>query len=396
MTMRTTYHAAALGLLCLGHTVPAAAACDATNLFRLDWDSYASATLPTTATRTFTITNGAGASRTVSLQFSGDNADYISVSGVQAPAISNAVITTPTNEKVLMLASTFDARVNNIASTTDVAVITFSFSAPVRDVSLKLVDIDFANAQYRDFVRVTGRQATTSYNPALSTPYSTGAGWTSPSTVRIGAYTQSGHTLAANDAIGWNTASANNAQNGDLNISFIAPIDQLEIRYANGPAAYTNGAIGQQGIGVHDISFCPMPALQITKSSAPIGSSGESRFAVPGNDMVYSITVANNGGSPVDLGSVRIEDLLPANLAFYNGDFDGAGPITGPFEFVAGTSGATCCTAGTITYGSGGGPSWGYTPATGYDPVVRALRWMPGGSMAANSSFTIRFRARIN
>ncbi len=396
MTMRTSYLAAMLTLTAPLWAGPALANCDATNRFQLDWDSYANGSLSTATTHNYTLTNGAGATRNVSLQFTGDNADYITISGVTAPAINNTIIGTPTNEKVLFLASIFDARVNNINSTNNVAIITFNFSTAVHNVSLKLVDIDFANRQYRDFVRVSGRLATTNYNPALSTPYYSGAGWTSPSTVRIGPHTQSGHTLAANEAVGWDTASGNFAQNGDLNVSFAAPINQLEIRYANGPAAYTSGTIGQQGIGVHDISFCPMPALVITKSSAPIGTVGESRFAVPGNDMIYSITVANNGGSPVDLDSVRIEDLLPANLSFFNGDFDGSGPLTGPFEFLAGSSGASCCTASNISYGTGSSPTWGYSPAAGYDPAVRALRWLPGGSIAANSSFTIRFRARIN
>jgi len=53
-------------------------------------------------------------------------------------------------------------------------------------------------------------------------------------------------------------------------------------------------------------------------------------------------------------------------------------------------------TAANVTYSNNGGTTYTYVPAAGYDPAVNRLRFAPGGTMAANSSFTIKFRARIN
>ena len=67
----------------------------------------------------------------------------------------------------------------------------------------------------------------------------------------------------------------------------------------------------------------------------------------------------------------------------------------GPFELTAGSSGVTLPAAGRA-YSNNNGSTYAYAPAAGYDANVDAVRLTPSGSMAANSSFTIRFRARIN
>ena len=36
-----------------------------------------------------------------------------------------------------------------------------------------------------------------------------------------------------------------------------------------------------------------------------------------------------------------LTDILPANVTFYNGDYNAASPGMGPFELTAGTSGVT-------------------------------------------------------
>ena len=42
-----------------------------------------------------------------------------------------------------------------------------------------------------------------------------------------------------------------------------------------------------------------------------------------------------------------------------------------------------------------GGGSYAYSPASGYDAAVNAIRLAPQGTMAPNSTFTIRFRAQV-
>jgi uncharacterized repeat protein (TIGR01451 family) len=118
------------------------------------------------------------------------------------------------------------------------------------------------------------------------------------------------------------------------------------------------------------------------------------RFNAPGSDVIYSLTLTNSNSSPIDLNQVIVTDPLPAQVSFLNGDIDGGGPLTTNFEFVPGTSGLTFAAAN-LSYSNNGGTSYAYTPAAGYDPLVTAIRLNPQGTMAANSSFTLRFRARI-
>jgi uncharacterized repeat protein (TIGR01451 family) len=140
-----------------------------------------------------------------------------------------------------------------------------------------------------------------------------------------------------------------------------------------------------------------MPSLAVAKTSAPYITTAGSpdRFNAPGSDVAYTLTVTNSGGSPVDLSSLVLTDVLPANVTFYNGDYNPASPGMGPFELTAGSSGITL-PAGGRAYSNNNGSTYVYTPAAGYDANVDAVRLTPTGSMAANSSFTIRFRARIN
>jgi uncharacterized repeat protein (TIGR01451 family) len=136
-----------------------------------------------------------------------------------------------------------------------------------------------------------------------------------------------------------------------------------------------------------------MPSISTTKSSAPLGTTGAARFDAPGSDVVYTITVTNNGGSPVDASTIVLTDTLPAQASFYNGDFDTTLPGTDPFLLTAGTSGVTLVAANT-TY-SNNGTTYVYTPAAGYDANVKGVKFQPQGTMAANSSFTIKYRVQV-
>ena len=81
-------------------------------------------------------------------------------------------------------------------------------------------------------------------------------------------------------------------------------------------------------------------------------------------------------------------------MSFFNGDFDGAGAGTTNFALSANASEVSLA-AGGVAYSNNGGASYAYAPAAGHDAAVQRVRFAPTGSMAANSSFAIRFRARI-
>ena len=103
--------------------------------------------------------------------------------------------------------------------------------------------------------------------------------------------------------------------------------------------------------------------------------------------------MTNSGGSTVDSTGALISDTLPANVTFFNGDIDMLTPGTQNFAFTAGASGVTLGAANIIYLNAGGTP---ITPAAGYDPLVRTVRYAPQRTMAGNSTYNVRFRARVN
>ena len=106
----------------------------------------------------------------------------------------------------------------------------------------------------------------------------------------------------------------------------------VTISYGNFPLQSGESSTGQQCVGISRVRFCPMPALAIAKTSAPYITTAGSpdRFNAPGSDVAYTLTVTNSGGSPVDVSSLVLTDVLPANVTFYNGDYNAAVAGHGP------------------------------------------------------------------
>jgi len=70
--------------------------------------------------------------------------------------------------------------------------------------------------------------------------------------------------------------------------------------------------------------------LAVTKTVASL-IPGE--YAIPGNDMVYTFSVVNQGSGTVTTDSIVLIDELPAEIQFFNGDHDGPGPSTATIGF---------------------------------------------------------------
>lgn len=173
------------------------------------------------------------------------------------------------------------------------------------------------------------------------------------------------------------------------------------------PNGATRGADGQPNIAApseEDTPFCrapPFEPLIVSKTSAAAATTGPERFALPGNDRIYTITVENPSVA-IDDGSIIVTDILPDDIIIFTGDFGPAG--SGPIEFVDGIGAAAsaliCCNASQITYSSSAtGNDFSYTPNGDFDPAVRQVRIRPSGSMASGLStvtrFTLRFRSQI-
>jgi hypothetical protein len=277
----------------------------------------------------------------------------------------------------------------------------FTVAAPVRDFAVQINDVDFVDNQYRDWLQVNGTNASTLYTPTLSTPWGTNNSVAGPhsspsSSQLVGAATVPPVSVTARQSVGTG-ASGNNSTTGTIDANIIQPVQRVEVRYGNYPLTGIETITGQQAIGIQKISFCPLPELTVVKGSTPFATalSDPNRFNIPGADVIYSLTVSNSNTSPTDENMLTLTDILPPAVTFYNGDVDGTGPLSTNFEFLPGSSGLSM-PATSLAYSADNGATFSYTPAAGYDAAVKALKITPVGAMAANSSFTLRFRVRIN
>jgi uncharacterized repeat protein (TIGR01451 family) len=379
-------------------SMPVRAACDANNTYNFAFSSVANASLNYANTYTYTATNPLGATRTFTIAFATNGLSSIQVNGENMPQIGTS-LTTSTGAKTLQIGGVFSARTASITSNTRTIRTTLTFPVPVRDIIINTHDIDYTNNQFRDWFYVSGTDGTSTFVPALSSPAgnsNSGTRTNAASSVTFGSF-GAPFNITSNEGVG--TSDSNNAADdaGDVIISFPQPVTSVTLRYGNFPLQSGESATGQQFVGISRVRFCPMPAIAVAKTSAPYITTAGSpdRFNAPGSDVAYTLTVTNSGGSPVDVSSLVLTDVLPANMTFYNGDYNASSPGMGPFELTAGTSGVTL-PAGGRAYSNNNGATYVYAPAAGYDANVDAVRLTPSGSMAANSSFTIRFRARIN
>ncbi len=375
----------------------ARADCPAANRYSFSFANQAAATLSYGSSYTYTATSTALGNQNVTVSWQTNGVSSSVVANIQLPAISNLVTDGVATEN-LVVGGIFNARTADIGAGTNVIVTTITFPVPIRDFTIQLNDVDYASNQFRDWLRVVGTNGGQSYTPEMTTPFTNnntgGATTDASSTVEFGPRATA-PILTAQDVAG-NAASGNNSNNGTLTAVFPQPVTQVQLRYGNYPLMSGETTTGQQAFGIQSLSYCPMPQVTVVKSATPYatGATDPLRFDIPGSDVVYSLTVSNSNSSPVDVGSLQLTDLLPATMTFFNGDIDGTGPLTTNFEFVPGSSGMSL-TSSNLAYSSNGGSSYAYTPAAGYDASVNGVRFAPQGAMAANSSFTIRFRTRI-
>ena len=388
-----------LALLTLGTVRPAEAACPAGNQYNFSFSSLPIQTLAYGTTYNYTATTSGGATQPFSVLSTQNGLSSVTVGGENRPNISTSHHGGFT-VAALVVGGVLPSRTADITSGTRVMVTTFTFPVAVRDLTFTMYDVDFGADQFRDWVMIRGFNGASNYTGSHATPSGTnnGAGpyANGTSTLSLGPVSTP-FTITAQQAVG--TGAADNAVNtGNITVSFAQPVTSVEIRYGNYPLTTGETVTGQQAYGIGGVSFCPMPNLTVTKTSAPWSdpSNGTSNpKLIPGGDLIYTLTVANSNASTlsgVDLPALT--DVLASTLTFYNGDIDDAGPLTTNFEFVPGTSGLSFG-AGNLTYSNNGGSTYAYTPAAGYDTAVNALRFAPTGTFNANSSFSIRFRTRI-
>lgn len=156
--------------------------------------------------------------------------------------------------------------------------------------------------------------------------------------------------------------------------------------------------------GVERSQICIASAtITASKSVSMAGMTGNDRFAIPGNDVLYTIAATNIGSAAADLDSVFIVDTLPPEIEFFNGDIDGAGPAAGAAYFTQSGAGLSFSLATDLKFSNSATrpanlAACAYSPIAGYDPAVRHVCFNPKGAMSAGDpdpTFSVQFRARI-
>lgn len=390
-----------LGMLGLSALVasPAQAqvSCNASNQFAYDFAAQPAMALSYGGSYNWTASNGLGATQGFTLSFFTNGLDTAAVAGITMPQITNLVNDgNPTTANNLVIGGDLTARTTNITSNISVMRATFSFPVPIREFSMQVNDIDFTSNQFRDWINIRGINGAGTYIPAVVTPFGTnnsgGATSNASSSIQLGAVATP-LIVAANEGMG-NASSGNNANTGTMTVTFTQPVTSVVISYGNSNQSAGGTATGQQAYGIQWIRFCPMPNLSVNKTSAAVATSGIDKFNIPGSFVDYTITVTNSGGSTLDLNSAVIADILPPDVTYYHGDIDPGTAGIQTFVFAPGSSGLSLAAAN-VTYSNNNGASYAYTPASGLDANVDALRFSPAGTMAANSSFSVRFRTAI-
>ena len=137
--------------------------------------------------------------------------------------------------------------------------------------------------------------------------------------------------------------------------------------------------------------------------------NAEDLYAIPGNDVIYTINVSNSGPGSTDADSVVLIDAMPSEVEFFNGDIDTGGPDTFPGTDPVGFTQAngaalTFNYAADVAFSDSVTPppdfaACTYTPTVGYDSNVTYVCFNPKGVLGAGSpdpEFSVSFLSLIH
>lgn len=234
---------------------------------------------------------------------------------------------------------------------------TITLGATVPGAQFKIFDVDYGAGQFADKVTVTGYLGATAVSPVLTNGVA--------------------NYVLGTSAYGDGTSSDPQA-NGNVTVTFGAPIDRIVIAYGNHSLAPTNP--GLQAIAIHDITLCkPQAVLSVTKISSVISDpvNGTSfPKALPGAVMEYCILISNAG--PATATSLSATDTLPANFTYATGTM---------------LSGTSCASAATVEDDNNLGTDES-------DPYGAAITGSTitasAASLTASSAFALKFRGTVN
>ena len=238
------------------------------------------------------------------------------------------------------------------------ATTTISLPDIMRGAQFTIFDVDSNPGQFADLVVVEGRYKGTTVLPTLTNGIS--------------------NYVIGNAAYG-DGASDTTAAAGNLVVTFSQPIDTIIVSYGNHSAAPVDP--GQQGIAIHDITFCrPTTTLTVDKTSRLLSDPvdiGDYDYRIPGAIIEYCLITTNTGESRAT--NVIMTDVLPQNLTYVSGSM---------------RSGTTCSGATTIEDDDPAGADETDPVGAEFDGSQQIRATV--GELASGGSLAIVFQATID
>jgi parallel beta-helix repeat protein len=141
--------------------------------------------------------------------------------------------------------------------------------------------------------------------------------------------------------------------------------------------------------------------LAVAITSQVFDPPSDNPFATPGNDVLLTTTVTNNGTGSTDADSVFAVIAISPQTSFYNADTPALGGIVG---FASGAPSLTFDPANDLRFSNAASAPQSlaqctYTPAAGYDPQVRYVCLNPKGTLPTGGTqgqVQVQMRLGIN
>lgn len=234
---------------------------------------------------------------------------------------------------------------------------TITLPTVMQGAQFRIADVDFGANQFADRVTVEGRYKGATVIPTLTNGIT--------------------NYVLGNSAYG-DGAAANGVADGNVVVTFATPIDQILVYYGNSSLAPADP--GQQGVALHDFTFCrPITKLATTKVSKalsdPLNGTGNPKL-IPGAIVEYCVLITNTGDTTAT--EVVGSDSLPANTNYVPGSM---------------TSGTSCADATIVEDDDAVGADEGDPVGASFsNGTVKAT----AASLAAGATFALTFRVALN
>ncbi len=237
-------------------------------------------------------------------------------------------------------------------------VVTLPTAVP--GVQFTVFDVDFALNDFADKLTVTG-----TYNG---------------SPVAAPALTNGVSNYVFGNAVIGDVIASDTTSNGNVVVTFSAPVDTITIVYGNHSSAPADP--DGQAIAINDFNFCrPVTTLNVSKISEVLsdGVSAGNPKSIPGALVRYCITVQNSGSGTAT--GVNVSDPVPDDVTYVPGSM---------------TTGASC---GTATEGededNSGADETAFGMSSNITPTLTTITGT-ANSLAPNASFAMVFNVIVD